>query len=369
MSTTGDGPRSIEAHDPSFDVTNFLAQVDQLRLAVRSAGPDPNLGGMARHIAPGLLSELLSESVDDPTSDPTSLVSMHSDASFDTVVVSMHHSGGVVDWTFQRSSSATTNKGWQDGIMCPQCGAPLKLDAACDCTYCKTPFTDRSDWVLVRAQLRLPDPSPAIAFAAVKRRSRAGLYSAGITIVVVAIIVVASVVGHSSHRLVVTDSSPTTNPAISPSPGPTAKSLDAHLTLAGAISLDPSELNTGEVVLNAAPVGTCPPATEPLSAVVLDVHFDDGSQMQGTFAIAMPLAAGGSADLDTGGTAVLHFIGPTEATQDDQIWRSLVGRAGAVTISTDASGGGTIKWQQLAPTETNHNSDDQSSGLLTWTCS
>ena len=60
------------------------------------------------------------------------------------------------DWTFQRSGTATTPTG--GGTLtakCPNCGAPLDLDLAGTCKYCKAPVSSGAyDWVLARiAQL------------------------------------------------------------------------------------------------------------------------------------------------------------------------------------------------------------------------
>jgi predicted amidophosphoribosyltransferase len=56
------------------------------------------------------------------------------------------------DWVYQRSSDATTKTG--AGTMnqrCPNCGAPLDLDLAGVCSYCKAPvMSGRYDWVLTR---------------------------------------------------------------------------------------------------------------------------------------------------------------------------------------------------------------------------
>ena len=56
------------------------------------------------------------------------------------------------DWVFQRSSAATTKA--DGGTMqqrCPNCGAPLNLDLAGVCHYCKAPVMSGSyDWVLAR---------------------------------------------------------------------------------------------------------------------------------------------------------------------------------------------------------------------------
>jgi len=56
------------------------------------------------------------------------------------------------DWVFQRSSQATTKP--DGGTMdqkCPNCGAPLDLDLAGVCKYCRAPvMSGQFDWVLTR---------------------------------------------------------------------------------------------------------------------------------------------------------------------------------------------------------------------------
>ena len=56
------------------------------------------------------------------------------------------------DWTFQRSSKATTNaSGGTLSQKCPNCGAPLNVDLAGVCPYCKAPVMSGAyDWVLAR---------------------------------------------------------------------------------------------------------------------------------------------------------------------------------------------------------------------------
>jgi hypothetical protein len=53
---------------------------------------------------------------------------------------------------FQRSSHATTPSG--GGTLeqhCPNCGAPLDLDLAGTCKYCRAPvMSGEYDWVLTR---------------------------------------------------------------------------------------------------------------------------------------------------------------------------------------------------------------------------
>jgi len=56
------------------------------------------------------------------------------------------------DWVFQRSSSATTKAaGGTLEEKCPNCGAPLDVDLAGVCHYCKAPvMSGQFDWVLAR---------------------------------------------------------------------------------------------------------------------------------------------------------------------------------------------------------------------------
>jgi len=57
------------------------------------------------------------------------------------------------DWTFTRSSTATTKVGSGTRQTCPNCGAPLDLDAAGTCAYCnQLVMAGAYDWVLSRIE-------------------------------------------------------------------------------------------------------------------------------------------------------------------------------------------------------------------------
>ena len=57
------------------------------------------------------------------------------------------------DWTFTRSSTATTKVGSGTRQVCPSCGAPLDLDAAGTCAYCnQLVMAGAYDWVLSRIE-------------------------------------------------------------------------------------------------------------------------------------------------------------------------------------------------------------------------
>jgi hypothetical protein len=101
------------------------------------------------------------------------IIAAHSDANYDTICVRVlatcadydvnDATGKIVrgnrnvdewmeDWTFQRSSSATTPaKGGTLSQHCPNCGAPLELDLTGRCQYCKAMVSSGDfDWVLAR---------------------------------------------------------------------------------------------------------------------------------------------------------------------------------------------------------------------------
>jgi hypothetical protein len=57
------------------------------------------------------------------------------------------------DWVFQRSSKAVTKPNATMKSKCPNCGAPLDLDLAGICKYCKAPvMSGEFDWVLTRIE-------------------------------------------------------------------------------------------------------------------------------------------------------------------------------------------------------------------------
>ncbi len=57
------------------------------------------------------------------------------------------------DWTFTRSSLATTRPGSMTRQNCPSCGAPLDLDDSGTCAYCRQlVMAGAQDWVLSRIE-------------------------------------------------------------------------------------------------------------------------------------------------------------------------------------------------------------------------
>jgi hypothetical protein len=419
----GSSTASIKAHDAGFDETNFLAYVRKVHFAVAQAVSAGKPQGARMYVRDSLYPRLAADiaahgprQVDQAVdADGAVIAQAHSDASVDTVVVQLRSSILVGDrstthaaWTFQRSSQATTPAGGLDATAaatCPSCGAPLKIDDAGDCDYCRAPVTPAA------TQWALADIAPAQDLADVIAAVTLPARKAGrvVTFVIVAAIligvvaaVVAIVGGISSSNsaskaaesaqstAAAQESSalaqagnaassaesqvsqavgnalknvPTMPPATTPPP-----TVTAQLTLTGTINLSPSTLDSGEFTLNNHSDGSCLPASEPLKSITLDASFDDGSMLQGSFALGTPLSRGGSADLATGGAAILHFTGPTQAADDDEKWPMPAGQPGLVTVTLNADGSGTLKWQPIQPSEPNSNYDGTLSGLATWTC-
>jgi predicted lipid-binding transport protein (Tim44 family) len=367
------------------------------------------------------------------TSDPHAvIVHAHTDASVDTIAVKMDGSLGLAEggsgpsrWTFQRSSLAHTPVGGLSTTTtatCAGCGAPLKLDASGECVYCKTPFKLSQDsWALVEITAAQPEGAPFITVTtpwgsttvetavettgAKAARGLVGVIIIGSIILGVVGAIIGIVVAISGAKTAnnanaqaqsataqaesaasaaassaeqqassalsalttlpaaATPAAPATTPAAAP------LSVDAHLTLSGSINLSPSDLDQGEFTLNTHTDGTCPAANEPLHTITLDVTFDSGASLQGSFALSTPIGRSASADFANGGAALLHFIGPTQAAADDEKWPMPAGQPGLVTVTTDATGGGTLKWQGLQPSEPSSNYAGPLSGLVTWTCS
>ena len=179
------GLAAIEAHDPAFNEANFLADVERAFFTVEEAWtelkPDMSRQVMAdgvwqQHKAQieGYQHNGTRNVLDGLALGKATVINATSDQSYDTITVRLlaacadydveEASGKVIrgnkhdmsqwqeDWTFQRSSDATTKSG--GGTLqkkCPNCGAPLDLDLAGTCKYCKAPImSGKYDWVLSR---------------------------------------------------------------------------------------------------------------------------------------------------------------------------------------------------------------------------
>jgi predicted lipid-binding transport protein (Tim44 family) len=178
------GLDGIKAHDPAFDESAFISDVERSFFVVQEAWSERKPEMSRRVMADGLWQQHKVQ-IDQYTAQHrrnlldslaignANLVAAHTDQSYDTVTVRIlaasadydvaDQSGKVVrgnrdvqqwteDWVFQRSSEATTKTG--AGTMnqhCPNCGAPLDVDLAGVCSYCKAPImSGKYDWVLTR---------------------------------------------------------------------------------------------------------------------------------------------------------------------------------------------------------------------------
>jgi predicted lipid-binding transport protein (Tim44 family) len=182
------GIARIKAHDPAFNEDDFLSDVNRAFFTIQQAWTErkPELSRQVMHdgiwnqhkfqidqyIAANKQNILENLAIQN-----TRIVAANSDESFDTIVVRFFASCAdydidlsdekhevlrgsrqiedwAEDWVFQRSSKAVTKP--NAGTMnkrCPNCGAPLDLDLAGVCKYCKAPvMSGEFDWVLTRIE-------------------------------------------------------------------------------------------------------------------------------------------------------------------------------------------------------------------------
>jgi len=178
------GLESIRAHDPDFDDSAFVADVERSFFVVQQAWSERKPELSRRVMADGVWQQHRMQieqyqqqhrrnMLDNLSIGNATIVAAHTDQSYDTVTVRIHaacadydvddSSGKVVrgnrdvrewteDWVYQRASDATTKK--NAGTLsqhCPNCGAPLDVDLAGVCSYCKAPImSGKYDWVLTR---------------------------------------------------------------------------------------------------------------------------------------------------------------------------------------------------------------------------
>jgi predicted lipid-binding transport protein (Tim44 family) len=184
VQTVSDGLEAIVAHDPNFDRDAFLEAAQRSFFVVQEAWTERKPEMSRQVMADGLWQqhriqikgyedEHKRNIMGDLAVGNMDIVTAHSDATYDTITVRIRaacsdydvadDSGKVVrgnkrvdewaeDWTFQRSSQATTNTaGGTLSSKCPNCGAPLNVDLAGVCPYCKAPVMSGAyDWVLAR---------------------------------------------------------------------------------------------------------------------------------------------------------------------------------------------------------------------------
>ena len=178
------GLDAIKGHDPAFDQAAFLADVERSFFVVQQAWSERKPELSRRVMADGLwqqhkvqidqyTAQHRRNLLDNLSVGSATVVAAHTDQSYDTLTVRIlaacadydvdDQSGKVVrgnrdvnqwteDWVYQRSSDAVTKPGAGTlSAHCPNCGAPLDLDLAGVCSYCKAPImSGKYDWVLTR---------------------------------------------------------------------------------------------------------------------------------------------------------------------------------------------------------------------------
>ncbi len=178
------GLAEISAHDPAFNQEAFLESVQKAFFIVQEAWTERKPEMSRQVMADGVwqqhhtqiqkyLDEHKRNVLEDLAVGDLRILSAHSDQTFDTITVRVFaacadydvddSSGKVVrgnksvgqwqeDWTFQRSSAATTKPGAGTlNSKCPNCGAPLNVDLQGVCDFCHQPIMGgKYDWVLAR---------------------------------------------------------------------------------------------------------------------------------------------------------------------------------------------------------------------------
>jgi predicted lipid-binding transport protein (Tim44 family) len=180
------GLGTIKTHDPAFDDAAFIADVERSFFVVQQAWSERKPELSRQVMADGIWQQHRVQieqyetqhrrnMLDNLSVGNATIVAAHSDQTYDTITVRIlaasadydvdDASGKVVrgnrsvqqwmeDWVYQRSSEATTKSGAGTlSAHCPNCGAPLDLDLAGVCSYCKAPImSGKYDWVLTRIE-------------------------------------------------------------------------------------------------------------------------------------------------------------------------------------------------------------------------
>ena len=184
MDPVAAGIAAIRAHDPAFEDDKFVADAQRSFFVVQQAWtelkPDMSRRVMADGIwqqhkvqIEGYQQQNKRNVLEGLAIANAVIIKAESDGGFDTIVLRIlagcadydidMKSNKIVrgnkdfnqwaeDWTFQRSSKATTKA--NGGTMqqrCPNCGAPLDLDLQGVCKYChEAVMSGDYDWVLIR---------------------------------------------------------------------------------------------------------------------------------------------------------------------------------------------------------------------------
>jgi len=182
------GIGQILQHDPAFNEADFLSDANRAFFTIQQAWTErkPEISRQVMHDGiwqqhkfqiDQYLSLNKQNILENLAIQNTRMVSVTTDEAFDTIVTRFFASCAdydidvssdkrkvvrgskdinewAEDWLFQRSSAAVTKPG--AGTLnqkCPNCGAPLELDLAGVCHYCKAPvMSGQFDWVLVRIE-------------------------------------------------------------------------------------------------------------------------------------------------------------------------------------------------------------------------
>jgi predicted lipid-binding transport protein (Tim44 family) len=179
-----EGLAEIKAHDPAFNEEVFLESVQRAFFVVQEAWTERKPEMSRQVMADGIwqqhrvqiqqyVNEHKRNVLEDLAVGDLQIIAAHSDQTYDTITtrvlaacadydVSDDHNKVVrgnkqvgqwqEDWTWQRSSEATTKVGGGTlSAKCPNCGAPLDLDLQGVCKYCHAPvMSGKYDWVLAR---------------------------------------------------------------------------------------------------------------------------------------------------------------------------------------------------------------------------
>ncbi len=182
--SSAEGLAAISGHDPGFSQEAFLEQVQRTFFIVQEAWTKRQPGLSRQVMADGLWQQHRVQIqgyvdahkrnvLEDLAVGDLTIIAAHHDANYDTITVRVlaacadydvnddnsrvirgdrHVGNWTEDWTFQRAGSATTPPGGGTlSAKCPNCGAPLDLDLAGSCKYCKAPVSSGNyDWVLAR---------------------------------------------------------------------------------------------------------------------------------------------------------------------------------------------------------------------------
>jgi len=181
------GIAQIQQHDPAFNESDFLSDANRGFFVIQQAWTErkPEISRQVMHDGvwqqhkfqiDQYLSANKQNVLENLAVQNIRVVAVHTDPTYDTIVVryfascsdydidlsddkrkivrgSRNIEDWAEDWVYQRSSRAVTKPNQTLKQKCPNCGAPLDLDLAGICKYCKAPvMSGEFDWVLTRIE-------------------------------------------------------------------------------------------------------------------------------------------------------------------------------------------------------------------------